>query len=667
MDYESTMRYLLPFSLRLARKLRAACALLCLLFLAFNTGAQTSSFLRPEQAFKAELHGVDARHIELRFSVAKGYYLYRDKFRFTLKADDERTPLSLRLGTPKLPQGEEKQDESFGKTQVYHTDVLIDLPLEALSIDEQSEAGAGLNKPQAATLTLTFQGCAEAGICYLPQQQSIALVLPAQDGATNTAPTSSTSSTSSTTQQERAQVASDSNQPSVSADPIVRLLAKESFWWVVLSFFGFGLLLSLTPCVFPMIPILSGIIVGQPSTQLDSPVAKTHARRRSFTLSLAYVIGMALSYALAGVGAGLSGTLLSVALQNVWVLGAFSLVFVLLALAMFGFYDLQLPTYLQSKLADESNQLAHRISGKSLFGVALMGALSALIVGPCVAAPLAGALLYISQTGDAWLGGVALFCMAIGMGMPLLAIGVSAGQWLPKSGPWMEAVKKALGVVLLATALWTIAPLMPTLLLMLAWALLLIVSASYLHALDPLPANSKAWLRFWKGIGVVLLIVGAALLIGALAGGRDPLQPLLVSNSSAKRNTDTADTATLGASTPHFVRVTSLAELKTWQANSSKPLALDFYADWCVSCQEMARFTFSDARVQQKLQEWTVLQVDVTAGSSEDRAFLKKFNLFGPPALLFFQANGEEIAAARLIGFHSADSLLATLAKLNPS
>ena len=392
---------------------------------------------------------------------------------------------------------------------------------------------------------------------------------------------------------------------------IVQLLKDANLWVVAASFFGFGLLLSLTPCVFPMIPIISGIIVG--SSRNGHGVSHV----RGFALSLAYVLGMATTYAAVGVAAGLTGTLLSVALQNQWVLGGFALIFVALSLSMFGFYELQLPTFLQSKVSEEASHL----KGGSLPGVAFMGTLSALIVGPCVAAPLAGALLYIGQTGDALLGGIALFFMALGMGVPLLAVGLSAGTLLPKSGAWMESVKKAFGVILLATALWLIAPLIPTAVQMTAWSLLLIVSAVYLRAIDPLPPHAKGWSRFWKGIGLVMLIAGAALLVGALSGAKDPLQPL-----AGLRGGASSEVARLP-----FVRIRSVAELEARIKATDRPVMLDFYADWCVSCKEMERFTFSDARVRQTLTGWTLLQADVTANSDEDKALLARFNLFGPP------------------------------------
>ncbi|HEX6734716.1 MAG TPA: protein-disulfide reductase DsbD, partial [Azonexus sp.] len=342
--------------------------------------------------------------------------------------------------------------------------------------------------------------------------------------------------------------------------------------------------------------------------------------------------------------------LLSAALQNAWVLGTFALVFVILSFSMFGFYELQLPTALQSKLSEESGHL----QGGRGIGVFLMGALSALIVGPCVAAPLAGALLYIGQTGDAVLGGTALFVMALGMGAPLIAVGVAGGSLLPKTGPWMEGVKKGFGVLLLATALWLLAPVLPGAVVMFGWAALLIIPAIYLHAIDPLPPQARGWQRFWKGIGLVMLLTGAALLLGALAGGRDPLQPLAGLRGGA-------------ASAPAklaFEPVRSVAELERRIAAAGRPVMLDFYADWCVSCKEMEKFTFSDPAVQGKLAGFTLLKADVTANSDEDKALLARFQLFGPPGIIFFAADGRQVDSVRVVGFQDAPTFLRSLERV---
>jgi len=561
-------------------------------------------FLDPAVAFKPSARALDGQTIEIVFDIAKGYYLYRDKFRFAVDGD------SVTLGTPVFPKGKEKDDENFGKVEVFYKNVAIRLPVERNASGELP-----------LKLNVTSQGCADAGVCYPPQMQTVAVTLP--DAAS--APASA------------APVAVDADE----SGKIAGTLRHAGFWANLAFFFIAGLGLALTPCVLPMIPILSGIIAGQGHKA-------SHAR--GFALSLAYVLGMAVTYAAAGVAAGMTGTLLSAALQNAWVLGGFALVFVVLSFSMFGFYELQLPTALQSKLSEESGHLR---GGRGV-GVFAMGALSALIVGPCVAAPLAGALLYIGQTGDAVLGGSALFVMALGMGVPLIAVGTAGGSLLPKTGPWMEAVKKGFGVLLLATAVWLVSPVIPPVVAMLAWAVLLIIPAIFLHALDPLPPHAKGWQRFWKGIGIIMLLTGAALLIGTLAGSRDPLQPLAGLRGTALA----AEEKKLP-----FEPVRSLAELDARLAAVDRPVMLDFYADWCVSCKEMERYTFADPAVRAKMATFTLLKADVTANTPEDKALLARFGLYGPPGIIFFSPDGKEIPGQRVVGFQEAGLFLKQLAR----
>ena len=417
---------------------------LLLLFAFFVSFAHADEFLDPAVAFKPSARALDAQTIEVTFAIAKGYYLYRDKFRFAVDGE------SVTLGTPVFPKGKEKDDENFGKVEVFYNSVAVRLPVERNASGELP-----------LKLNVTSQGCADAGVCYPPQTQTVAVTLP--DPATTPTAPSPVAAMEATA------------GPGVNVDEsgrIAGILRNAGFWANLAFFFIAGLGLALTPCVLPMIPILSGIIAGQ---------GHRNSHARGFALSLAYVLGMAVTYAAAGIAAGLTGTLLSAALQNAWVLGAFALVFVVLSFSMFGFYELQLPTALQSKLSEESGHL----QGGRGIGVFAMGALSALIVGPCVAAPLAGALLYIAKTGDAVLGGSALFVMALGMGAPLLLVGAFSRTLLPKSGPWMEGVKKFFGVIMLATALWLVSPVIPLWVQMLGWAMLLVVPAIYLHALDP--------------------------------------------------------------------------------------------------------------------------------------------------------------------------------------
>ena len=483
-------------------------------FGALNLGS-TDNLLEPEKAFRFSAQAVDGA-VEVRFTIADGYYLYRDRMKF------EAT--GARLGKAEFPPGLLHKDEFFGEQQIYRKEVRVRVPAEASG---------------AFDLKVTSQGCADVGVCYVPMESTARLTL-----------------------------ASSGNVSIFSTDLEVARLFQASTPLVLGGFLLFGLLLAFTPCVLPMIPILSGIIAGEGSAL---------SKRRALGLSLAYVVGMAVAYAIAGVAAAYSGSLLAAALQNAWVLGAFALIFIVLALSMFGLYELRLPGFLHQRL-DEAQR---RLPGGRVASVAGMGALSAVIVSPCVAAPLAGALLYIAQTRDVALGGAALFTMALGMGVPLLVVGVSEGALLPKSGPWLNRVKQFFGVLLLAVAAWIVSPL------------------------------------FLSGKG---------------------------------------DTK--------FVRVDSNAELDAKLASAGKPVMLDFYADWCVSCKEMEHFTFSDPRVKQEFEGMLLLQVDVTANTAEHKALLKRFSLFGPPGIIFFDAQGREVKGLRVIGYQNAERFLKTLSLL---
>jgi thiol:disulfide interchange protein DsbD len=591
-------------------------------------GSAQPAFLPPDQAFGLEASVSDAHTVLANFKVTPSYYLYRDKVSFSVKNG------SAKIGKLNMPQGDLKQDPNFGEMMVFHQSFQVEVALIN-------------NSPVAQNIILeaTYQGCSENGLCYPPINKEIKLLLPAPAGVAAAAPVAPkiTTSLKSPAKTDPA-VSSALAKPDSAGAPsenskIAQIFKQKSFWLVVSFFFGAGLLLALTPCVFPMIPILSGIIVGR-----GHHVTKMHG----FLLSLAYVLGMAVTYSAVGIAAGLSGSLLSSALQTPWVLGSFAAVFVLLSLSMFGFYELQLPSALQSKLSGTSN----RLHGGHLSGVFVMGALSAVIVSPCVAAPMAGALLYIGQTHDALLGGVALFALAMGMGVPLLLVGASAGALLPKAGAWMEAIKNIFGVMMLGVAIWLVSSLLPLGVVMLLWAALLILSAIYLHALDALPHGSSGWNKLGKGIGIIVLLLGIALLIGALSGARDILRPLgALSSGQAVAQTQAQ---------MQFERVKNLAELDARIAQArGKTVMLDFYADWCVSCKEMENITFADTRVQAQLKNSVLLQIDLTANSEDDKAFLQRYALFGPPAILFFDRQGSELADFRVIGYQNPEQFLA--------
>lgn len=575
-------------------------------------GAAEPDLLEPDKAFRFSARALGADAVEIRYQVAQGYYLYRDKFKFVIE------PASVTAGEPLLPPGRRQKDEFFGEVEVYRGEVQIRLPL--------SNAAAG----ETVTLIATSQGCADVGVCYVPHDQKARITLVAAGAGSSVSGAAS------------GLFASPGANPG--DDGAIARLFQSGLLLVVLSFFGFGLLLTFTPCVLPMIPILSGIIVGS-----GAKLTRMHG----FLLAAAYVLGMAITYALAGVLAGLSGAMLSTALQNPWVLGAFAAVFVVLAGGMFGFYDVQLPSALQSRLAVTTN----RLHGGHFAGVFGMGALSALIVGPCVAAPLAGALLYISQSRDVVLGGTALFAMALGMGVPLLVVGASAGALVPKAGPWMESIKRFFGVLLLGVAIYLVAPFLPIAVEMLAWAALLIGTGIFLRAIDTLPPHAHGFERFGKALGVIALVAGVAYLIGALSGARDVLQPLGALRGGAAPAGVTAAVS--------FTRVGSSADLDRVVAGArGRPVMLDFYADWCVSCKEMERYTFSDAQVRERLGSMVKIQADVTTNSPEHQALLKRFRLFGPPGIIFFDREGREINGLRVIGFQNASQFTRVLDKV---
>lgn len=594
-------------------KLLAALAM-ALLWLAWNAPARAEAeFLEPEKAFVFSAAMATPDTVELRFRVAPGYYMYRERFGISI------SPLgAVTLGEPVYPKGEVKYDPTFEKDmEVYHQDVLIRVPV--------TPGG------QPFTLTLTGQGCADAGLCYPPMDSSVKLTpvaggyALAGGGGASAAPAAAGGGLSAL----------------VNAGDTGLADALGGLGWIKTAgvFLVLGLLLAFTPCVLPMIPILSSIVLGGASQERPT-------RGRGLALAATYVMGMSVVYTALGVAAGLSGAGLAAWLQTPWILTLFAILLAVLALAMFDAFTFQMPSGIQARLAERSS----RIPGGRYTGALLMGALSALIVGPCVAAPLAGALLYISQTGDVVLGGSALFAMAWGMGVPLLIVGASSGALLPKAGPWMDGVKRLFGMLLLATAWWMLIPVVPTWVQMTGWAFLAIVGAVMLRAFDALPAGAGSARMFGKGVGLLLALAAAAWLVGAASGGRDVLQPL----SHFASGGPAASGAAAHAGEVQFKRVRNNAELDALLAASTQPVMLDFYADWCVSCREMERFTFTDPGVAQRMAGMLLVQADVTANNADDRALLKRFRLFGPPGIMFFAPGGKELPDARVVGFQDA-------------
>ena len=556
--------------------------------------------LEPDQAFILSVTATDPRTLLVRWDIAEGYYLYKDKLKLKLlKAGD------LRIQTVDMPAGKVSDDEFFGHQEVFYRRATATAHLQGTHRESRD-----------IEVQLNYQGCAEIGVCYPP----ITRILPVTLAALPTSAPLAAAHAAETVPVEAEQ------------DYMARLLLEQHFW-ATPAFFGCGLLLAFTPCVFPMVPILSRLIAGQ-GQHLN--------KRRAFTLSLVYVLAMAVTYTVAGVLAALLGQNIQALFQNTWILLAFSILFVLLALSMFGFYELQLPVAWQDRLTE----LSHRQRGGSFVGVAGMGLLSALIVSPCVAPPLIGVLTVIASTGDALLGAGALFALSLGMGAPLLLVGTSLGHWLPRAGHWMERIQAVFGVLLLAVALWILERVLPTAVTMLLWAVLLIVCAIYMGALQPVDSAAPGWRILIKGLGMVLLIYGILLLVGMAAGGRDVLQPLRGVSFSA----NAMPVHTL------FRPVKSLAELeRELQQADGRPVMLDFYADWCISCKEMEKYTFNDPGVRTALHNALLLQADVTANDAADQALLHHFSVLGPPATLFFGADRGERKAYRVVGFMEAE------------
>ena len=576
-------------------------------------------FLHPDEAFIMMASVEGPALVKVRWQIEDGYYLYHDQFKFEITEGNA----SIDSASIIVPPGKVKEDPSFGKVEINIGDVEINVPLI-----RQSQAET------TVTLQIGYQGCKDNSLCYPPIKKSVPLILSA---VSNQASPGNPDPSSAVGQVNATRDSINNADPVSEQDQFTQKLLEGSMLVNILLFFGAGMLLAVTPCVFPMIPILSGIIVGQ--KQIVTPT-------RGFLLSFIYVVAMAMTYAVIGVIAAMANVNIQAAAQNVWVISVFCLVFIALAMSMFGFYQIQLPVGLQDRLVRLSNSQ----EGGTLSGVAIMGAVSAIIVGPCVAPPLIGALAYISQTGNEILGGTALFAMGMGMGLPLLIIGASAGSLLPKAGGWMDTVKKVFGVGLLALAIWFLARVISPSTELYLWAALLIITAIYMGALDQLEKNA-GWTRLWKGIGLVMLCYGVLLLVGAASGSGNIFNPLeRIANSA--RSQPEADHALA------FKRIKSVADLDAVlkkASQSGRPAMLDFYADWCIECIRMEANTFSVPEVQTSLAEVVLLQADVTANDDIDKQLLTRFGIYGPPAILFFDTAGVERKAYRLFGYVAAE------------
>jgi thiol:disulfide interchange protein DsbD len=608
--------------------------------------AASQDFLAPEKAFAMQARMLDTQTLAVRYDIAPAYYMYQERFEFDWR-DTPFTPPEITL-----PPGEVKYDPTFEKDMaLYFGSVEFAVPLPSWP---QTQA------PTTVTLILVSQGCAEAGLCYPPMESAVQLQWapsgyqivsqqPIVDIDRPLAPVTSTPlnlTDPGRTQSTDLSSTGSSWQGLLSGGDdtgIARALSNSALWQIILLFFALGALLAFTPCVLPMIPILSVLIVGQ-----GNQVSKA----RGLSLAAAYVLGMSVIYTLLGVLAGLSGAGLAAWLQTPWVLSVFATLLVLFGLAMFDIIRIEMPQSIQTKLSSTASEF----KGGRLWAALLMGAISALIVGPCVAAPLAGALLYISQSGDWVLGGTALFAMAWGMGLPLLLVGASAGSLLPKAGAWMDGVKAFFGVLLFATAWWMLSPVLPSWIQIIGWSVLAALSSVLLGAFDKLPEGLRLGAALRKALGLLLALAAVIWMVGLASGGRSLFEPL-----SHWASTPGSTTTSVASTQPSFELVASLAELDQRLAQSDRPVMLDFYADWCVSCKEMELFTFSDPAVVQKMSQMLLLKADVTANNPDDRALLKRFSLFGPPGIMFFEAGGRQMQDIRVVGFQDAEKFASIL------
>ncbi len=564
--------------------------------------------LPADRAFSYSVSAIDTNTLRASWKIHPEYYLYHDKFFIDIKGAE--------FDDVNFPKGEIKEDEFFGKVEVHKGEFSVDIPLTNIQSSQ-------------VTFIAKFQGCWLGGICYPPVEKSTDIVLSKA--------TESSATDSVKTLPKSVLSATNTNSESLNeTDKITALLQQDNILWILVSFFGFGLLLSLTPCVFPMIPILSGIIVGQKGEITT---------RKALIMSIVFVLAMSVTYSMAGVLAGYFGENLQVLFQTPWVLMVFSAIFVALAFSMFGYYEIQLPSGLQNKITNISNKQ----EGGNLIGVAIMGFLSALIVGPCVAPPLAGALIYIGQTGDAVLGGLSLFVLSLGMGAPLLLVGAGVSK-LPKAGGWMDNVKYVFGILMLAVAIYLLDRIITPYVSLILWASLFTLSPIAMGALNSFTSTTVAWQRILKGIGLLIVIYGV-LLWGLVArGGGDMLAPLAGYGTSVQ-----AEKAHIA-----FEKIKSSDDLDRVLAKAqgnNQIVMLDFYADWCISCKELERFVFSNVKVVSEMKNVIALQADVTANDATDKALMARFSIIGPPGILFFKA-GVENRSQRIVGEINAQDFL---------
>ena len=601
-----------------------------LLLLTISLFAETT-FLMPEEAFMPSAKVVNGSSVETTLKLGDQIYIYQEQFGFSIKGDSALQIASTAIATSAVD---------------HHGEIVYLEDITALISFSKSSAAA---QKETITLVMKYQGCSEAGLCYEPSTKEF--ILEIETASLELGSSAPLAALPNKTASKQSSAPSGDDAFGVSeTDEIVEALKGGSVWSILAIFFGIGVVLSLTPCIFPMIPILSSIIVSQ---------GEHISAKRGFMLSLVYVVAMAFAYSIAGVLAGIFGENLQILLQNQWAIGGFALVFVALALSMFGFYEIGLPSSWQSKLSSASDSAS---SKGGFLGVAIMGFLSALIVGPCVAPGLAGALIYIGQTGNAALGGAALFVMSIGMGLPLLFIGAGAGKFMPRPGGWMDTLTHVFGAVMLAIAIWMLSRILPDTVTMILWAIFFMFSAVYMGALEPLEAGKRGWHALTKAIGVLFIVYGALLFTGALSGSKSMFTPL--DQFTNKSTTVVQGAATTSGSSTNWNVIHSNAELDAiLAANRDKTVMLDFSAEWCSSCKEMEHITFADAGVKAKMSEFVLVQADVTANSDDERALTKRFGLFGPPGILFFK-DGKEVENARVIGYQPPEKFLTHLNKL---